>query len=739
MQPSPIDHDAVREQLDRVLRSSGFRRADRSSALLRYVVERTIAGQLDGLKEYTLGVEVMGRGATFDQRTDPVVRAEASRLRDRLARYYASDEGNLDEVIIELPKGSYVPRFVARAPSAVAPTQAPDPATSAMSRPARIGPALRFGIVAAGLVLAAALMIAARMRSSVGPVSDALPLRFEVELKSDGVLGSEVGADVALSADGSRLVFTARDAEGLAHLYTRRLDQPVAVRLPGTDGGRVPFLSPDGHWVGFFAGGKVKRIAVNGGSPVVLCDATDLLGASWGEDGTIVAALNPTNRLWRIPETGGAPRAVLDMSAKGVAPVWPQLLPGGDAVLFSTLGHAGADPGDVEIASLKTGAHTLLVHGGTYGRYLPSGYLTYVNQGTLYAVPFDLARRSVHGRAMPVLEDVAYSRTFGYAQLDIASTGILVYRRSAGSGQFSVSLLDRAGKTASLSPSPGRYGWPRLSPDGRSLAFTSVESDVPGLRIGSIDGAALARVTGPGAEYVGLTWLADGHHLIVGSRHGMAWVDAAHPATPAALTTSAGPQVPWSVSPGGRLAYHELNPTTGFDLWTVQITATATSITVGGQEPFLHTAAFEVYPAFSPDGQWIAYGSNESGAFELYVRHFPDSGAAVRVSTDGGWIAEWSPNGRDLLYETNDDRLMAVGYRIEHGAFVAGPPRQWTPRQLGDAGVFPSFALAHDADHVLALLPAARTEDRQTANHVTVILNFFDEVRRRTGADRSPH
>jgi Tol biopolymer transport system component len=738
MPTSPVDHDAVREQLDRVLRSTGFRRADRSSALLRYVVERTIAGHSDGLKEYTLGVEVMGRGPNFDQRTDPVVRAEASRLRDRLARYYASDEGNLDTIIIELPKGSYVPRFVARPPAAMAASHAANAATSAIAEPARTGSRFGFGVVAAGIVLAAAVIVAARMHSSAGSVPAALPLRFEVELKSDGLLGSEVGADVALSSDGSRLVFTARDAEGLAHLYTRRLDQSVAVKLPGTDGGRVPFLSPDGHWVGFFAGGKVKRIAVDGGSPVVLCDATDLLGASWGEDGTIIAALNPSNRLWRIPETGGAPRAVLDMSASGVAPVWPQLLPGGDAVLFSTLGHAGADPGDVEIASLKTGARVRLVHGGTYGRYLPNGYLTYVNQGTLYAIPFDLARRSVHGRAMPVLEDVAYSRTFGYAQLDIAATGTLVYRRSAGSGQFSVALLDRAGTTASLTPSPGRYGWPRLSPDGRSLAFSSVESDVPGLRIGGTDGGALARVTGPGGDYVGLTWLPDGRHLIVGSRHGMAWIDAAHPAAPRALTTSAGPQVPWSVAPGGRLAYHELNPTTGFDLLTVQITATAAGITLGEPEPFLRTSAFEVYPAFSADGRWIAYGSNESGAFEVYVRHFPDSGAAVRISTDGGWIPEWSPNGRDLLYETNDDRLMAVGYRVEHGTFVAEPPRQWTTQQLGDAGVFPSFAVAHDADHVLALLPAARPEDRQTANHVTVVLNFFDEVRRRAGEARSP-
>ena len=760
MDPSPVDRDTVVEHLDRVLRSPSFRRAERSSALLRFVVEQTLAGRGDALKEYTLGVEVLGRGAAFDQRTDPVVRAEASRLRDRLARYYATDDGTDAALVIELPKGSYVPRFVPRfVPRAAPPTVGAAVTEPAVAEPAVAEPAVAEPAVAADwrpttaqssrhvriavgavIALAIAVAVATWTRSPGPPLANASLLRFDVELNSDGVLGSEVGPDVALSTDGTRLVFVARDTAGLAHLYTRRLDQPAAVRLPGTDGARVPFLSPDGRWVGFWAEGKVKRVPVDGGSPVVLCDATDMLGASWGEDGSIVAALSPTGRLWRIPETGGAPRAVLDLSAKRVAPVWPQILPGGEGVLYSTLSGAGADRGSVEVHSFRTGTRTTLVRGGTYGRYLPNGYLTYVNQGTLYAIPFDVARLAVRGTAAPVLEDVAYSRTFGYAQVDIASTGTLVYRRSAGSGQFTVASLDRAGRTAPLVPRPGRYAWARLSPDGRRLALTAVESGSAGIWIGGVDpagGAALVRAAGPGADHAGVTWWPDGRHLIVGGQGGMGWIDAEHPAAPRALSRSPYVQVPWSVAPGGRLAYFEMNPATGFDLWTVPVTAAATGLIVGVPQPYLRTPAFEVYPAFSPDGRWVAYGSNASGTYEIYVRRYPDAGAAVRVSTGGGRIPSWSPNGRELLYQTDDHRIMVAAYQAEGGGFVATPPRAWTGQPLGDAGVFPSFAPAPDGDHVVALLPGAPPEERQTANHVTVVLNFLDEVRRRAGVVRS--
>jgi len=215
----------------------------------------------------------------------------------------------------------------------------------------------------------------------------------------------------------------------------------------------------------------------------------------------------------------------------------------------------------------------------------------------------------------------------------------------------------------------------------------------------------------------------------------MSWIDVERSDAPRRLSTSATIQVPWSLAPGGRrLAYYELNPRTGFDLWTVPVLASDTGMALGDPEPFVRTGAFEVYPAFSPDGRWIAYSSNESGRYEIYVRSFADSGAAARVSMQGGRVPVWARTASELLFQTDGQRVMAASYHIDDGKFVAEVPRQWTPQTLGDAGVLPTFDVASDGERLVALLPAGRAEDWQSRNHVTVVLNFHEEVRRRLTA-----
>ena len=735
-----MDRDAVLEQLERVLGSEAFRRSERSSALLRYVVEQTLAGAADQLKEYTVGVEALGRGSSFDPRTDPVVRAEASRLRDRLQRYYDTD-GRSDPVVLSLPKGSYVPRFERSAA-----TDSEAPVSPGASQPAQevlepaVVPARRMAKwLATGAVVGAAMIVAAvwlKLRTSA---PQAAPVaQFEVELRIDGTLGSEVGPDVALSSDGTRLVFVARDEDGRASLFTRRLDEPTIKRLAGTEGGRVPFLSPDGRWAGFWSDGKLKRTPVDGGSPVVLCDATDVLGASWGEDGQIIAALNPTGKLWRIPENGGTPQVVVDLTPDSATPQWPQLLPASRAVIYGALTRSGADRADVEARALPNGERKVLIRGGTFPQYLPNGYLTYVNQGTLYAVPFDARRLEVRGAPVPVLDDVAYSRTFGYAHVSIARMGTLVYRRSTGGGMVVVAALDRAGRATPLTAAPGRYNWARVSPDGRRAAFTNVESGSTSLWVVNLGDQTARRVAGVSAEQSGLTWWQDSRRLLLGGRTGMSWIDVERSDSPQRVSTSATLQVPWSLARGGRrLAYYEFNPRTGFDLWTAPVLASDTGIALGAPERFVGTDAFEVYPAFSPDGRWIAYSSNESGPYQIYVRRFPDDGAATRVSVQTGRVPAWSPTGSELLFQTDGQRIMAATYQVDGGTFVPGVTRPWTAQALGDAGVLPSFDVMPNGDRVLALLPAGRPEDRQSRNHVTVMLNFHDAVRRRL-AVRAP-
>jgi serine/threonine-protein kinase len=231
--------------------------------------------------------------------------------------------------------------------------------------------------------------------------------------------------------------------------------------------------------------------------------------------------------------------------------------------------------------------------------------------------------------------------------------------------------------------------------------------------------------------------MPDGRSLIVGGRTGLAWVSADGATAPTPLLAGTQPRIPWSVSSDGqRLAYYEMSPATGFDIWTVPLRRNTAAPALGAPEPFLQSPAYEVYPSFSPDGWWIAYSSNESGRYEIYVRRFPDDGSKVRISTGGGRIARWAQDGRELMYQTDDQRINVVTYRVENGVFSAEKPRLFTRERLGDAGVFPSFDLAPNGARILALVPAAPPEERQSINHVTVVLNFFDEVARRAGRPR---
>jgi hypothetical protein len=308
MDESTVDRGAAQNQLERVLSSAVFRRAERSSALLRFIVEQTLNGGADRLKEYTLGAEALGRGESFDPRADPVVRAEASRLRARLEQYYKTS-GRADPIVIALSKGSYVPRFV---PNTVTPdTLAEKPTPENRVLHFASNPIVAWACAIGGAVIAALAWSAMRPNQQ-----HLRPAQFEVELKPEGLLASDVGTTVVLSPDGSRMAFVSREADGRTHLNVRSLDRPETIRLAGTEGARGPFLSPDGRWLGFWADGKLKKIAADGGAPTVLCDASDLLGASWGDDDTIIAALGAPGQLSRVPAAGGKPTVAIDLSAE---------------------------------------------------------------------------------------------------------------------------------------------------------------------------------------------------------------------------------------------------------------------------------------------------------------------------------------------------------------------------------------------------------------------------------------
>ena len=556
-------------------------------------------------------------------------------------------------------------------------------------------------------------------------------VRLDVELEPGVPHRSQGGADAILSPDGTRLVYVSQ-----ARLFTRRLDQAKTTELAGTEGGYDPFFSPDGQWVAFFAQGKLKKISVEGGAAIALCEAPNPRGGSWGEAGNIIATLSNTAGLWRIPAAGGPPTLVTELAQGELTHRWPQILPGGKALLFTSNSmNGGYDGANIEVMSLGDRRRKILQRGGTFGRYLPSGHLIYVNSATLFAVPFDLERLEVRGTPAQVLEKIAYSPGTGTAQLDFSQKGTLVYR-SGGAEEdapsATVQWLDGTGKTQPLLAKPDGYGYPRLSPDGKRLAVFTGDIWIYEWQRDTMSPLTFGGAFAP-------VWSPDGRYIVFRAPGGIFWTRSDGAGKPQPLTQSKNLQVPYSFTPDGkRLVFQELNATTGFDLWTVPVESDSSGLQAGKPELFLQTKFNERSPVFSPDGRWLAYSSDESGTYQVYVRTFPGApsglGGKWQVSNSGGVQPEWSRNGRELFFRTEDRRIMVASYTVKGDSFVADRPRVWSEKPLANVGGMTSYDVAPDGKRIAAIMPAEGPEDQKAQDHVIFLQNFFDEVRRRTTA-----
>jgi Tol biopolymer transport system component len=584
--------------------------------------------------------------------------------------------------------------------------------------------------------LAAALAIVAGVAlwgwwRATRPVERPL-MRLDVNLGPNVSLGARYGPDVTISPDGTRLVYVSQ-----GRLYTRRLDQRTATELSGTQGAYEPFFSPDGQWVAFFSRGKLQKISVDGGSAITLCDGATSMGGSWGEDGNIIANLSARGGLSRVPSAGGAPTLVTEVQTGESTQSWPQILPGGKAVLFTASAAAtGFDEANIEVVSLADHRTKTLVRGGTFGRYLPSGHLVYVNRGTLFALPFDVDRLEVRGAPVPVLDQVGYN-TFGAAQFDFSQTGTLIYHSGEAGGRlFTVGWLDGAGKVQPLLAKPGTYGRPSLSPDGQRLALEVTQGT--GTDIWAYDWRrdTMTRMTFAGTA-VDPLWSPDGRYIVFrAAGAGISAIRSDGAGKPQSLTQSKNIQWPFSLAPDGkRLAFMEQPSTGTYDLWTVPLETDGTGLRAGKPEVFLQTPADERAPSFSPDGRWLAYSSDESGTFQVYVRAFPDKGGKWQISNSGGTYPMWSRNGRELFFETLDNHIMTAAYTVKGDSFVADRPRVWSEKQIeGTPNFLKNVDLAPDGKRIVALMPAESAQGQQAQSHVIFLENFFDEVRRRVPA-----
>ena len=714
MRDSGPSRDTVLSELDRILSSGTFQGAGRSGALLRFVIERTLDGKADELKEYTLGAEALGRGAKFDPRNDSIARVEASRLRSRLELYYASEgRGNL--VRISLPKGGYVPLI-----------QMQSPATIDRSR----------NLWMPGTIVALCLAIVG-LWAPWRPPSRLPPLRrFEVDLGPEASLRStQVGSSsVVLSPDGRRIASISyrRQVPRIRTMLLDRLSGPEAKELAGTEGARGQFFSPDGRWLGYWASGRIWKVPVEGGTPVALCNAQDLLGGSWGDDDTITAAIT-TSGLWRIPASGGKPVRIEGIPEDS-GPRWPQVLPGSRAVVFSAGAPAQGPPRVLAWSSVDHRLRDLGAAGG-HARYLPSGHLVWVNRGNMLVAPFDVNRLQLTGKPIQLTDDVA-TGMYGSAEFDVSGAGDLVYRRRTGASRSVIHLLDERGKATPAVEEPGEYAWPRLSPDGKRLSFVvgSVEQrDAAELRIVDVSTGKTIK-SAVGSIYSSPVWSPDGRFVVAPRPGGgINYVEVDSPSDPRLLVQGTELQIPWSFSrTHGRVAWYQRGLRNGspvsFDLWTAPVVSQGNRMHAGKPEPYVISDGFELFPAFSPDGKWVAFTSLQSGAYEIEVRGFPDSGRQWRVSTDGGIVATWSPDTHQLFYQAVDGRIMVVDWRAKGADFEAGLARNWNGMSVADTGVSPNIDAGANG-HLAALMPLpAAAGARQDDRHVTFVINLTSAI-----------
>jgi len=570
-------------------------------------------------------------------------------------------------------------------------------------------------------------------------------MRLRVELGPEMYLKRFPGeATLALSPDGTLLAAAVRGADGENRLTTRQLDRSQSTLLAGTEGALSPFFSPDGEWIGFTADRKIKKISVRGGAVVTLCDASGGITGSWGDDGNIIVALGWGTGLSRVPSAGGAPVPVTALNhEKGeFRHAWPQVLPGSGAVLFSTE-HIGQtfDDADIEVVSLKTGERKLLHHGGFFARYLPSGHLVWLHENALYAAPFDLSRLALTGEPQPVVEDVNSSEDTG-GDFAFSQTGTLVYISAAEVLQRSIFLLDSAGKTQPLYSAPGLDGFPRFSPDGKRLAFSAGDGKShEDIWVQDLERGTASRVTLVPGQNQAPVWTPDGKNLVFRSSNptapGIYWVRADGSGVAQRLTDGKTWQKPESISPDGKLlAVTEASTGKGVEIWMAPIEGDSAHPRLGKAEPFQRTSFVTINSAFSPDGRWLAYYSGEPGKEGVWVAPFPGPGGAWLVSS-GGWDPKWSRGASGaaprLFILENSRTITAAGYTASGDAFVFGKLQPWSPHLLLDLGSPPvgAYDIAPDGKRAAVVLNADGTADPKPVTHLTFLLNFLDELRRR--------
>ncbi|MEO8680790.1 MAG: protein kinase [Vicinamibacterales bacterium] len=618
-------------------------------------------------------------------------------------------------------------------------------------------------VVATAVVVSAMAGAAAWMLRSPAPSSPVTRFAFALGEGQQFTVGNNQA--LAISPDGTRLVYVANN-----QLYLRSMSDPEARPIPGTQGTRTPYapvFSPDSQSIAFYsqlraslgissAGseGAILKIAVSGGAAVTLCPAGMAAGGSLGRvnwDASGIVFNQAGKGIMRVSPNGGEPEVLVGVKDDEVMH-GPQVLPGGEWVLFTiatgAIANATADSWDhaqIVVQSLKSSERKTLVSGASDGRYLPTGHLVYVLSGVVFAVPFDLRQLAVTGGPVPIVEGVRRSTNVtgrtGVAQFSVSSNGSLVYipgPSSTTSGQFDLALIERNGTPQPLKLPPGPYEYPRLSPDGKRIAFGSDDGKEAIVWIYDLTGASSARrLTLEGRNRVPV-WSADGKHVAFQSDRegdlGLFWQRADGTTAAERLTKpdkdTAHMAESWS--PDGKTLLFSVAKDSSYTIAALSLQDKKVTRVGGSQSVFPFSATF------SPDGRWVAYSATAAGlrAGNLFVEPFPTTGATYPISKGNGFHPMWSPDGKELFYSTGGgaglSQVTAVSVTTRP-TFTFGNPVPVPSGFLGHGqNAERNNDITSDGKRFIGVVAAGQTASGgPAAPQIQVVLNWFEELKAR--------
>ena len=586
----------------------------------------------------------------------------------------------------------------------------------------------RLSWLAAAVATVAALALGALWITRAEP--EPRVIRFETPPPEDGRfhLSPDNPGPVAVSPDGAMLAYSGRTTDGIIRLWVRALDEAEARALPGTENAQYPFWSPDSRRIGFFSNNKLRVIEAVGGPPLALCDATDGKGGTWNRDGVIVFAPSYNSPLHQVAEAGGESVAVTVLNAerKDNSHRHPRFLPDGNRFLYMARSASGSGEGHaVMVGSLDGGVDRLFFRAPTAVE-IASGHLLFVRDQTLMARPFDTEKVEFTGDPFPIAETVALLPSGAVVGIySVSQNGVLAYQAGDGSdGSFRLMWRDREGNELGAVGEPASYDEVHLIPGGE-LAVVSLEESGAGtgdVWVVDLRRDLFSRFTfEPGYEY-GLTPSPDGKTLYFSSERGGAYTivkkEIGGAGEGEVVFTSATEMYPSSVSPDGEnLFIYRGGETTNYDIWVLPLSGDAEAF------PFIETDFVEYTGMISPDGRWLAYGSDESGSPEIYVTAFPERGRKWQVSTSGGQSPRWMADGSEILYHATDGTLISVAVESRAGGLLIG---EAVP--LFNTGVQPFgnhfWSISDDGERALVL----ETMTEQEAPNLSVVVNWLDAV-----------